>query len=53
MNNKENQQNTLIGGGSYNSLFTTLGSKQPIKATGLAIGMERLQNEIDTYSQTF
>ena len=53
MSKEAGQQNTLIGGGSYDSLFTTLGSKEALSATGLAIGMERLQNEIDTYSQTF
>lgn len=53
MSKEAGQQNTLIGGGSYGSLFTTLGSKEALSATGLAIGMERLQNEIDTYSQTF
>ena len=53
MSKEAGQQNTLIGGGSYGSLFTILGSKQALRATGLAIGMERLQNEIDNYNKTF
>lgn len=36
--------NTLLGGGCYNSLFEQLGGKKQVKAIGYGLGIERLMN---------
>ncbi len=33
---------SILGGGRYDGLFTTMGSKTPVSAVGFAIGIERL-----------